>query len=263
MLKDKITLVISSCDKFSDLWDAHIQLLNKNWKDRNIDTILVTDKETSKNYEGVRIISTGEGKEFSERIQEIIPYIKTEFLLITLDDYFLTKKIYTERIQNLVLAMEREDFDYIRVFGIPNSKRKIRGYESLYKIDLNGNYQVNLYPGIWRKSFLELTLEERLNAWEYEVSLTKTARKVDAKCAMSKGKEFEILDVVRKGQLLNRANKYLKKHNLYHGNRSKISYLKELKLDIMFYGKEVLPKWFIKFIKKILVKNGYQFYSDI
>ena len=29
MLKNRLTLLIHSCDKFSDLWDAHIYLLNK------------------------------------------------------------------------------------------------------------------------------------------------------------------------------------------------------------------------------------------
>ena len=29
-LSDEVTMIISTCDKFSDLWDVHFQLLEKN-----------------------------------------------------------------------------------------------------------------------------------------------------------------------------------------------------------------------------------------
>ena len=47
LLKDKLTMVIQTCDKFSDLWEGHFKLLNKNWADRQIDTLLVTDEATA------------------------------------------------------------------------------------------------------------------------------------------------------------------------------------------------------------------------
>ena len=62
MLKEKLTLVINSCDKFSDLWENHIDILNKSWPDREAETLLVTDKDTSASFEGVEIFSAGEKK---------------------------------------------------------------------------------------------------------------------------------------------------------------------------------------------------------
>lgn len=263
MLKEKLTLIIHSCDKFSDLWDTHVLLLDENWGDRNIETYLVTDKESYNKYDGITVFSAGEGKELPDRTATVLPYIKTEYVLLTLDDYFLTKKIATEKIANLVLIMDQEKLDYIRLFPIPNSREKLSGYKSLYNIDLNGNYRVNLYPGLWRKSFIEKTIQKTLNAWQYEVSLTKIARNANAKCAMSKGKEFEILDVVRKGQLLHKANRYLKKRNLYNGSRSVIAFRQELILDIMFYGKEIFPDSLIKWVKRQMIRRGHHYHSDI
>jgi hypothetical protein len=240
-----------------------VLLLDENWGNRNIETYLVTDKESSKKYNGITVFSAGEGKELADRTAAVLPNIKTEYVLGTLDDYFLTKKIATEKIANLVSIMDKEKLDYIRLFPIPNSREKMGGYKSLYNINLNGNYRVNLYPGLWRKSFIEKTIQESLNAWQYEVSLTKIARSVNAKCAMSKGKEFEILDVVRKGHLLHKANRYLKKRNLYNGSRTVIAFRQELKLDIMFYGKEILPGCLINWVKRQMIKRGHHYYSDI
>ena len=125
MLKNKLTLVIHTCDKFSDLWDGHISLLNKNWSDREIKTLLVTDKQTDRVFDGVDIIAAGDDFELSKRISAMLPYIETEYVLVTLDDYFPVNPIESEKIEALVNAMEKEKLDYIRLFKRPNSKLKI------------------------------------------------------------------------------------------------------------------------------------------
>lgn len=51
MMENNFSIIISTCDKFSDLWDAHILLLNQNWADRNVETFLVTDKPTDRTFE--------------------------------------------------------------------------------------------------------------------------------------------------------------------------------------------------------------------
>lgn len=266
MLQNKLTLVIHSCDKFSDLWDTHIQLLNKNWSDRDIETLLVTDTNSEKQYDGVGIISAGAGTELSQRTDYALQHIKTEYVLITLDDYFPIHKIDSRKIEKLIEAMDKELLDYVRLFKRPDSNNKIDGYDNLYRIDLNSkrdkNYQVNLYSGIWRKSFIEKTIRKPLNAWSYELSLTKIAREINASCAMSKGNEFPVLDVVRKGQLLHKAARYLKKHNLYNGPRTVIPWSAEIKINVLTFIKDYTPQVFVDFSKSILRRFGWHFYSD-
>lgn len=266
MLKDRLTLVIHTCDKFSDLWDSHIQLMDKNWADRGVKTLLVTDKQTEKTYQTVEVLSTGDDFQLSKRIQAMLPHIQTEYVLVTLDDYFPIYPIDTVKIKSLIDAMDNEGLDYIRLFKRPDSKKLIPGYESLYEIDLYGqmdvHYQVNLYAGIWRKRFIEKTVEQELDPWQYELSLTKIARRDHLRCAMSKGKEFEVLDVVRKGKLLHKADRYLKKHDLYHGPREVISWTAELKINGMTFIKDHFPQSVVDFGKSILRKIGFHFYSD-
>lgn len=265
-LRDKLTLVIHTCDKFSDLWDAHIKLLSQNWHDRDIETLLVTDCQTDRKFDGVTVLSTGDGMELSQRTAAVLPQIKTEYVLVTLDDYFPIYPICSEKIAKLVAAMDKEGLDYIRLFKRPNSRKRLKGYRTLYEIDLNSkkdtHYQVNLYAGIWRKSFLEKTVDVSKNAWEYELSLTKIARREHLKCAMSKGKEFEILDVVRKGQLLHKSNRYLKKHDLYHGPRAVISWKAEWKINFMTLIKDLMPQRVVDIAKSVMRKRGHTFYSD-
>jgi hypothetical protein len=262
LLSDRLTMMIHTCNKFSDLWDAHINLLNKNWANRSIDTFLVTDEATDRTFFDVSVISAGQGAELSERTRVALDFIRTEYILITLDDYFPIYPVYSDKIVALLNIMEKENLDYIRLFSDPNSYKKLPDYRNLYKIDLEQNYDVNLYQGIWRKSFLEKTIRQPLNAWQYEVSLTKIARDYGARCILSKGDEFRILDVVRKGKLLHKANWYLKRHRLYDGPREVISYREEFKILLFAAGKKILPKSIAKWVKKILIKHGHNFYSD-
>lgn len=263
MLDDRLTLTIHSCQKFSDLWDSHIYLLNKNWHNRKIRTLIVTDEQNNKVYENVELISTGTGKEMSDRMKEALKIIDTKYVLVTLDDYFPIYKIDNEKIERLIDIMEKEDIDYMRLFHRPKSNHKFKNYKNIYKIDLyEDQYAVNLYAGIWKKSFLEKTIRKTLNAWQYEVSLTNIAKEINANCVMSKGKEFEILDVIRKGKILTKANKYLKNNNLKIGNREVMKKKDEFIIEFRTILKRILPKKVVVKIKKYLKNKGYKFYSE-
>ena len=69
MLKDKLSLVILSCDKFSDLWNSHLQQLEKYWGDREIDTYIVTDKLTDKKYKNINFVGLLPQEELPNRIK--------------------------------------------------------------------------------------------------------------------------------------------------------------------------------------------------
>ena len=87
---NNFSLIISTCDQYSDLWKAHILLLNQNWADRNVPTFLVTDKPTDETFENVEVVAAGEGTEITERLKAVLPLIKTDYIFFTLDDYFLS-----------------------------------------------------------------------------------------------------------------------------------------------------------------------------
>lgn len=263
-LKDRLTMVIHSCDKYSDLWDAHVSQLEKYWPDRGINTFIVTDKHNPRDYQNVEILATGDGKELSERTQVMLSEIDTEYVFVTLDDYFLIKPVSNEVISNLLDMMDREQFDYLRLYIHPKCKRsaRLKEYGKVYRIDTNVRYSVNLYVGIWRKSFLEKTIREPRDAWRYEVSLSRIAREVGARCAMSNNSEFVILDVVRKGKILNKANRYLKKHKIYNGTRPVISRWYEVKLWIRTWGVRLAPKFVSDAARNFMIRRGHHYYSQ-
>ena len=265
MYNNRLTILIHSCHKFSDLWAAHIKLLNKNWPNRNFRTIILTDAPEDIEFENVEIISAGVGLEITDRIRHILPLIETEYVLVTLDDYFPIYPLHTQKIERLIDIMDYKGYDYIRLFPEPKCKLSPTDDQDIFTYTLDGEYRVNLYSGIWRKSLIEKTLSPKsLTAWEYEVSLTPMAAKYHAKCAMSKGAEFPIMDVVRKGKLLRPAARYLNKNNLYFGPRPIMSLREVIKLWIKTNGQRLLrhaPKPVFNSTRYFLMLMGMHSYG--
>lgn len=268
--KPDFSLIISTCDKFSDLWEAHVELLNRNWADRNVETFLVTDKSTMVQLPNVTIVAAGESKEITERLRFVMPMVRTKYLLFTLDDYFLTVPIDTNAIEQDIAVMEEHSIDYLRLFvmtmkSLKNRKAvEIKDAKGIYILDnLAGDYIVSLYTGIWRKGFMEETLHETLNAWQYEVTLTKMACEMKACCADSCRGEFPILDVIRKGKILRKAKAYFDVNPIYTGDRPVMKIKDEWVLWIRTLLREWLPHSAFEVAKSVMRKFGYTFFSDM
>lgn len=262
-MNTKLTVLISSCDKFSDLWDAHIKLYRKNWQLSECKTLLVTDKPTSRTFDGIDIVVAKENMDFPMRIQYALSYVTTPYVLVTLDDYFLISTAEREKITALVSYAERDKIDYLMLYDRrKNNPKKYEPVEKLYDIDCEKKYAVTLYPAIWSVSFLEKTAKENVSPWLYEPSLSETAMELNAVCKFSHAGSFEMVDVIRKGKVLHKAKKYFKKHGIDIGDRPVISRWTELKLGVMDFISWHTPKFMFRFIKRTAKKLGMKFYSE-
>lgn len=260
---EKLAILISSCEKFSDLWDTHIELYRKNWPDNIYQTYLVTDKPTTRNYDGVQIIVAEEGLDFPMRIRYALEQIEARYVLLTLDDYFLIKPVDKNNISWFISHMQQENIDYLRLYSRRwTKKRYIRPLDEVIPIDLNKKYWINLYPAIWSANFLKKTVHENVSPWLYEASLTDTAIQENAKCGYSLAQTFEILDVVRKGKLLHKAERFLIQNKIEVPQRTRISYLTETKLWVMDRIRWHAPKPIFRYLKSIAKKCGMTFYSE-
>jgi hypothetical protein len=259
MLKDKITCMIFSCNKFSDLWDGNMKMLRKNWPDKDFETYIITDKPTERTFSDAKVIAAGADVEWTDRLKYALQYVKTKYVFLTLDDYFLIKSVSSERMEKYVDKMEEGGFDYIRFFKRPTTatRDELPDFKGLYHVENSHMYSVNLYSCLWKKEFLAYTVKEPRTPWDYEVQLHERAMEYNAKCLVCLNKEYEILDVVRKGRILRQAYWYFKRHpGIYNGNREVQSWWFEIKL---FFKTEInrhCPDYMRDGLRDIYVKCG-------
>lgn len=265
MKKYDLSMIISSCDKFSDLWEGHIRQLDRYWPDRNTErTILLTDRSTDRTYNGITVMAAGADAEWSERLKAALDTVTTEYVFITLDDYFLIKQVDNHRINEMVDIMKEYNLDYVRLYKRPKraTREQIGEHKGIYRVDNSIAYCVNMYAGIWKTEFARFCADCKLSAWEFEVALPDLAVRYQAFCAVDYNKDFVILDVVRKGKLLHKSARYFKTHpELYSGTREINTWRYEIGLWCRTMVARHTPLWLHKRIKQLMRKFGLTFFT--
>ncbi len=254
-------ILILSCKDFSDLWSNNLSLFSKYWP--NHPEIIISSDGPGlfdvQNPSELRIFNGG----MSTRIIKVLKTIETEYVFLTFDDYFLKANVNVDFINQIILIMHNQGYDYCRFFKNKKVKGKfIRPFN--YKIlPLQSVYEVNLYPGLWRKKTLLSILKDDEDIWKTEVRLTRRMRENGySGIAVYNDKVFPFVDVVRKGKYLKSAYRFLKKNKLFISAR-KIRTTKEtLSLFIKTQASRHLPRSLRNIIKKMLNKKGVIFYSD-
>lgn len=255
------SIVISSCDKFSSLWKTNIFLIKKNWIGPLPKIYIVTDKRTNIKIDDTVILNFS--GDMPHRLKKALNTINDKYILFSLDDYFLIKETYLNSIEKSIQFCEQNDVDYLLLYRRKLAKGyKYKSQEKIDRIDLHSSYYaVNLYPALWKKTYFLKSIDDDLTPWQFEPTLTKKAIEFSAKCYFDFSGKFVILDVIRKGKLLHKAKRYLKKYHLEIGSWETQRYTSELFMAIKDFIRWYTPKWFYKFLKKIGKKIGMKFYS--
>lgn len=218
-MKNKIAILVTSCDKFSDLWSNNFSLLEKFWPNHP-KAYLLSDKQNENGNKYFDKFLFFE-KEFSSRLLESLEFVAEEYLLLTLDDYLISDFVDDNKIYTLLNYMIQNDVSYIRLFKRTKTKGWLNKEKKIHLLPLKKDaYEVNLYPSIWKKSDLINIIKNEENIWKFEVRMTRRCKEKHFTCGwVSNKKIFPFIDTVRKGKYLKKAHKYLKKNNLYISER--------------------------------------------
>lgn len=235
---NNLTILCPSCANFSDMWENQLLALNTYWKSHP-DVFLVTDNlPTDFISKNKKIIVINE--QYSDRLIFALKRIESKFVLLTLDDYLIDKKINDEEIAKIINYMETNDIDYCKLrkakYGrFVDKKNKIK------KLSLKYTYEVSLLPGLWKRESLLKALQSNLTPWQTEVSLTNVCKKQLFKCvAKHSNKIYPYVDVVRKGKYLRKGFRYIKRNNYFVSERkvmplheSVIRFIKQLAFNLI------------------------------
>lgn len=167
------TLLVSSCDAYSDLWDPFFELLKIHWPDIDLPIILITDgKKYSK--DGLDIQCPLNQKEkrrtWSECVIEALKYVKTDYVLFMLDDFWINEPVnellvykclhYFDNNEKIGNFCVRHQPDYIF------NKDSI--FDEFYVRASSEPYRLTTQVTVWRKTYLQKILRKHESAWDFE-----------------------------------------------------------------------------------------------
>lgn len=172
-IKD-LTIVVSSCDKYSVLWQPFFDLLFKNWpslKTYNEDVpILLVSNGKDFDDPRVAVIKSANELGWAANVNEALKQVRTKYVLYLQDDYFIYF-LSEDKLIQVVRAMNLNELDRVLFIDSESDNRTVPNFAML-KYQSRDMYYINsLHSAVWRRNtFQELLIQERKTnkIWDFE-----------------------------------------------------------------------------------------------
>lgn len=157
-------ILVLSCDKNDDTFEAFHHCIEKYWKNH---PEIIYATETIKNPYYKTINKNYPLEIWTKRIRETLQDINDEQILIMIDDCFIRKQVDENRIKyasdNLKgnIAM----FNFEKCFDNNDEETNLIGFK---KRQHGSPYEVSIMCGLWDKDKLIKVLEKDSNPWQVE-----------------------------------------------------------------------------------------------
>ena len=203
-MKHKVSILISSCDKFKDLWPIFSFYFEKNWLDCELNKYFLSNNEKSNIY-GFKSINVGEDLSWSSNLRKALDQIPTDYVLIMLEDFFIDKKVDNQKFNNIVNDFIDLNGNYLKFLTTPKSPFKSSSHY-FNILPPKTLYRSTAVFALWKKSTLLDLLNIDENPWEFEDRASKRSDKYDGFFVVRQN-FFKYIHGVVKGKFVNSSYK--------------------------------------------------------
>lgn len=182
MRTSDVAVLVISCDKYSDLWKPFFEIFFKQWPDCPYPVYLGSNLL---HYPDDRVttIKTGSDTSWGGNAARMLDSIESDYVILFLEDFLITKRVITERINSLVELAEERSLGCLRLIsGLPLAfppSSRIAGLEGVGVIGKEQLYRVSAQVAIWKVATLRKLLLQGMTPWEFEEIGTEIASKFE------------------------------------------------------------------------------------
>lgn len=177
-MKPNCSVLISTCDKYSDLWVPNIRLLEKYWGDCPFEIYLTSESYSETRIGNVNLMNLGKDLDWSSLLIKALKVLKSDYVLFTLDDFLLRRKVNTKEILNLLVAMDSSEINMMRLTPRPGPDYRLKNIASYGAIAINAQYRVSTQASLWKKEALLKILQNGESPWEFEKKGAERAKNI-------------------------------------------------------------------------------------
>jgi len=168
-LRAACSVLVPSCDAYSDLWTPFFAQFWKHWPDCPFNVYLGSSKLEFL-HPKVKMIHAGNERNWSKQVREQVEAIKTPYVLLSLEDFFLRRPVPTDRVRSCLEALDRLGGHMVRLVRRPGPDKVVPDSPELGTIDCGAPYRVSTQTAIWRKESLLALMRPDESIWEFEIS---------------------------------------------------------------------------------------------
>lgn len=175
---NKTAVLISSCDRYQDLWKPFFTLFFKYWPDCPYLVYLSTNHGRYDDPR-VKIIAVGDDTDWSSGFRVVMERIPHPYVIVFMEDFLFMKPVDTEKIERLITYMDKKKAGYLRLVPSPVPDLPCTDNEEVGEISKGSDYRLSLQAAIWDKNILIKLLLNGETAWELELKGTKRTNELD------------------------------------------------------------------------------------
>lgn len=177
--QEKCSFLVSSCDKYRTAWYPLFSLIKIYWPNSPIKKYLITER-LNFHLEGidVQVLNNKKGSAWGENLLSALKVIDTEYVIFSLEDFFLVDYVKDDIIEKCVKWMD-ENPNIAQIRLKPSSDavnlRMAEKYEGFRIAEDSMPYRIDTQVAIWRKNRMKELTNAQETAWRFESRGTKRA----------------------------------------------------------------------------------------
>ncbi|MBQ9880335.1 MAG: hypothetical protein IJM45_07895 [Clostridia bacterium] len=171
-LNDKITILVNSCDSYSDLWIPFFTLLKKHFAATDIRIILNTESEDF-SFDGLSIDCVhpeDRNDPYGKRIMNAIKQVRTPYVFPLLDDFFLRRDVDINRLNEIIRWMDNDkSIVYFNALNISTfTDHEVDKYPGFKRLPNGNTYTLNMQAAVWRTEKYLYYWRPDVSPWDWE-----------------------------------------------------------------------------------------------
>lgn len=169
-LKDDCSLLLNTCDGYSDCWDAFFKLWKIQWPDFDMDVVINTES-LDYSFPPFRIKTVHNKDPWGNRLIGALDSIDKKYVLFCLEDFLIESPVAVEEIEKCYNYMEENGDIACFSFYPTEDENNIRSekYAGFEKRPQKGEYRLNCQIALWNREKLRSYIRRHESPWEWEL----------------------------------------------------------------------------------------------
>lgn len=167
-LRNQCSVLVPSCDKYSDLWKPFWSLFWQFWPDCPFPVYLGSNRETF-DHPQVQAIATGDDGNWTAMFRAELQALNTPYVIVSLEDFFLQSRVNTKDVLACLSAIQALDGTMLRMVQMPGPDQVIPEYPMVGRCSPGRPYRLSTQTAIWNRDKLLGLLRDGESAWQFEI----------------------------------------------------------------------------------------------